>query len=203
MRRNNILIVAFENFSEAQTSELLYGGNNMRNVFARLRVKCFICRLRLKNFCFKITEPFQIVNECIKRYCVLRKIDQESNGGWERYVKRKELERKDELALRREQFYLLKTQLIGSFFRTGICATSCSKMKEQSNELDNSHKEFLRNKEELVSLLEKFCHYDEITFDEKIKSEIISWEFGKFETQEELNIWAKSFSEYIHTLDII
>lgn len=175
----------------------------MRDVFIKLRVKSSICRLRLKIFWSKITEPFQIAIACIKRYWALRKIDKESVDGWERHVKRRELERKDELALRREQFYLLKIQLIGAFFRTSICAGSSAGLQEQPNEVDNFRKEFQKNKEELVGLLEKLCDYDEITFDEKIKSGIISWEFETFETQEALTNWVKSFSEYICTLDII
>jgi len=171
----------------------------MKDVFIKLRIKCLICRLRLKNFMAKVTAPFQITIECIKRYWALRKIDKESEDGWEIHVKRRELERKDELALRREQLYLLKTQLIGAFFRTRICVG----LQEQPNEVDKSRKEFQKDKDELVDLLEKLCNYDEITFDEQIKSEIISWEFEKFETQEELNNWAKDFSEYICTLDII
>lgn len=171
----------------------------MRDVFIKLRAKCFIFRLRLKNLVAKITEPFQIAIECIKHYWALRKIDKESNDGWEKYVKRRELERKDELNLRREQFHHLKIQLIGAFFRTSICAG----LQEQPNEVDDSQKEFQKNKEELVGLLEKICDYDEITFDEKLKSGIISWEFGEFETQEELTNWVKSFSEYICFLDII
>ena len=177
----------------------MLGGNNMRDVFIKLRAQCFICRLHLKSLVAKITSPFQIAIECIKRYWALRKIDKESDDGWEKHVKRRELERKDELALRREQFHHLKIQLIGAFFRTSICAG----LQEQPNEVDDSRKEFQKNKEELVSLLEKLCDYDEITFDETIKSGIISWEFGKFETQEELTNWVKSFSEYICTLDII
>ncbi len=175
----------------------------MRDVFMKLRVKYSICRLRLKIFWANITEPFQRAIAFLKRYLALRKIDKESKDGWERYVKRRELVRKDELAVRREQFYLLKTQLIGAFFRTSICAVGCAELKEQSTEFDNSQKEFQKNKEELVSLLEKLCDYDEITLDEKIKSGIIAWEFGKFETQEELTNWGKSFSEYICTLDIV
>lgn len=175
----------------------------MKDVFIKLRVKGYICRLRLKIFWTKITEPFQIVIACIKRYCALRKINKESKNGWERHVKYRELVRKDELAVQREQFYLLKTQLIGAFCRTSICARCCAGLQDQPNEFDNYQKEFQKNKEELVSLLEKICDYDEITFDEKIKSGIIAWELGKFETQEELTNWVKSFSEYICTLDII
>lgn len=175
----------------------------MRDVFIKLRVKYSIWRLRLKIFGAKITEPFQIAVTCIKRYWALRKIDKESKDRWERHVKIRELEGENELVLKREQFHLLKTQIIGAFFRTSICSVSCTELQEQPNEIDNSRKEFQKNKEELVSLLEKLCGYDEITFDEKIKSGIIAWEFGKFETQEELNNWVKSFSEYICTLDII
>ncbi len=175
----------------------------MRDVFIKLRIKCSICRLRLKIFWSKITEPFQIAIACIKRYLELRKIDKESKDRWERHVKIRELEGKGELELRRSQFYLLKTQLIGAFFRTSICAGCCAGLQEQPNEVDNSRKEFQKNKEELVSLLEKLCDYDEITFDEKIKFGIITWDFEKFKTQEELTNWAKSFSEYICTVDII
>ena len=69
--------------------------------------------------------------------------------------------------------------------------------------LISTNKIFKNKKEELICLLEKLCNYQEINFDENIKSEIISWELGKFETQEALSDWSKRFSEYICTLDII
>jgi len=175
----------------------------MRDVFIKLRGKFFICRLQLKIFCSKITEPFQAAIARIKLYLELRKIDKESKDRWERHVKIREIDGKNELKFRRNQFNLLKTQLIGVFFRTCICAGCHAGLQEQPNEVDNFRKEFQKNKEELVGLLEKLCNYDEITFDEEIKSGIVSWEFGKFKTQEELTNWEKSFSEYICTLDII
>lgn len=76
-------------------------------------------------------------------------------------------------------------------------------MQKQPNEVENSRKEFQKNKEELINIVEQLSDYDEITFDENIKSEIIAWEFGKFERQEKLTDWKKSFVEYIRNLDII
>lgn len=175
----------------------------MKDVFIKLRVKCYICHLRLKILVDKITKPFQVVFACIQRYWVLRRIDKESQTRWERHIKIKELEGKDELSLKIEQFHLLRTQLIGAFFRCIICAGSFVILQEQPNDVDNSRKEFQKNKEELVSLLEKLCDHYEIAFDEKINSEILAWEFGMFETQEELNKWVIMFSEYICTLEII
>lgn len=162
----------------------------------RRRTKKFTCYLRLKNLVVKITEPAQVAIECIRRYGTLRKIGKTDR--WERHVKSREFIRKDELASRRKQFYLLKIQLIAAFFRTSICAG----LQEKPNEVEESRKEFQKNKEELVGLLEKICNY-EIEFNETIKSEITSWEFGKFENQEEeLISWAKSVTEYVTTLDI-
>ena len=175
----------------------------MRDIFIKLRVRCFVYCLSLRIFCSKLIGPFKFVILYLKRYLAIKKIDNESEDRWDRHVKIRRLEQKDELLLRREQFHILKTQLIGAFFRTTICSGSCVELQEHHNELDNSQKEFQENKEELVSLLEKLCDYDEITFDEKIKSGIINWEFGMFKTQEELNNWSENFSEYICTLDII
>ena len=176
----------------------------MRDVFIKLRIKCSICRLRLKFLKAKILEPFLLVLACINRYWALRKINKESKDDrWERYVKIKKLERSDELAIKREQFQVLKTQVIGAFYRTSICTVIYIELQEQSDEIDNSQKDFQKNKEELVNLLEKFCDYDEIIFDEKIKSGIIGWDLEKFKTQDDLNNWTKSFTEYIGTLDIV
>lgn len=170
----------------------------MRDVFIKLRMKCLIIGLRFKNSISKITKPFQIFIELIKRYWTLRKIHKESNNGWEEHLKLRELERKDELAQRKNQFRLLKIQFIGVFFRTAIC----SELPEQLNEVDDYPQKFQENKEELISLLEKLCDYDEINFDAEIKSAIISWDFGKFKTKEQLANWMKIFSDYICTLDI-
>lgn len=177
----------------------------MKDVFKKLRGTCSICWLDLKILWCKVRpQPFQIASACIKRYFELRKIDKESKDGWEKHIKIKELEGNDKLELRRTQFDALKIQLISAFLKTSIYAESCDRLKELTNEVvEDSRKEFQKNKEELVSLLEKFCEYEEITFDEKMKSGIISWEFVKFETQEELIKWIESFSKYICTLDII
>lgn len=158
--------------------------------------------LCLENFWTKITKPFQIAFACIKRYLDLGKIEKESEGRWERHVKIQELKNQDELEVRKSHFSSLKFQIICTFFRTS-CAGSRDELQKQPNEVENSRKEFQKNKEELINLVEQLSDYDEITFDENIKSEIIAWEFGKFERQEKLTDWEKSFVEYIRNLDII
>ena len=87
----------------------------MKDVFMKLRIKLFVCFLHLKFFCFEITKPFRIAISCIERYLVLWKIDKESENGWERHVKIRELDEKDELEIKRGQFQILKTHIIGVF----------------------------------------------------------------------------------------
>jgi hypothetical protein len=94
----------------------------MRDVITKLRMICAIWRLRLKFFWAEITTPFQIAAKCAKRYSELRKIDKESEDRWERHVKLSELKQQDELELRRSQFFLKKTQIVGTFFRTSMNA---------------------------------------------------------------------------------
>ena len=72
----------------------------MKDVFMKLRIKLFVCFLHLKFFCFEITKPFRIAISCIERYLVLWKIDKESENGWERHVKIRELDEKDELEIK-------------------------------------------------------------------------------------------------------
>ena len=158
--------------------------------------------LCLENFWTKITKPFQIAFACIKRYLDLGKIEKESEGRWERHVKIQELKNQDEFEVRKSHFLSLKFQIICTFLRTS-CAGSRDELQKQPNEVENSRKEFQKNKEELINIVEQLSDYDEITFDENIKSEIIAWEFGKFERQEKLTDWEKSFVEYIRNLDII
>ena len=83
----------------------------MKDVFMKLRIKLFVCFLHLKFFCFEITKPFRIAISCIERYLVLRKIDKESENGWERHVKIRELDEKDELEIKRGQFQILKYKI--------------------------------------------------------------------------------------------
>ena len=175
----------------------------MRNVITKLRLMCSIWRLRLKIFWSEITAPFQIAAKCAKRYSELRKIDKESEDRWERHVKLSELKQKDELELRRSQFFLKKTQIIGAFFRTSMNAGCYLQFQENPNDVERYQEEFKRKKEELVSLVEELEKYEEIAFDEVIKGEIFAWEFEQFKTQEEMNSWLKRFAEYIQTLDII
>ena len=117
----------------------------------------------------------------------LGKIEKESEGRWERHVKIQELKNQDELEVRKSHFLSLKFQIICTFFRTS-CAGSRDELQKERNEVENSRKEFQKNKEELINLVEQLSDYDEITFDENIKSEIIDWEFGKFERQEKFLI---------------
>lgn len=175
----------------------------MKDVFSKLQIRGFVCHLQLNILWTKITKPFQIAIKCIKRYLAFRKINKESKDRWEKYVKISEYNNQDDLELRKNQFYLLKIQLIDSLFITSACAGNYVRLQEQPNEVDNYQKEFRKNKKDLINLLEKFCEYDEVAFDEHIKSEIIAWEFEKFKTQEERINWVKSISEYIRTIDII
>ncbi len=67
----------------------------MKDVFMKLRIKLFVCFLHLKFFfVLKLQKPFRIAISCIERYLVLRKIDKESENGWERHVKIRELDEK-------------------------------------------------------------------------------------------------------------
>lgn len=175
----------------------------MRDVITKLRMMCSIWRLRLKIFWAEITAPFQIAAKCAKRYSELRKIDKESEDRWERHVKMSELKQKDELELLRSQFFLKKTQIVGAFFRTSMNAVCFLQFQETANDVEFYKQEFYQKKEELVSLVNELEEYDEITFDEGIKSEIVAWEFEQYKTEEEMNSWIKRFVEYIQTLDII
>lgn len=175
----------------------------MKEIITKLRMMCSIWRLRLKLFWDEITAPFRFAAKYAERYSELKKIDNESEDRWERHVKLTELKQKDELELRRSQFFLKKTQVIGSFFRTSMNAECFLQSQENSTDLEACKQEFLRKKEELVSLLTELEAYDEIAFDEEIKSGILQWEFEQYKTQEEINVWIKRFAEYISTVDII
>ena len=94
----------------------------MKEIITKLRMMCSIWRLRLKLFWAEITAPFRFAAKYAERYSELKKIDEESEDRWERHVKLSELKQKDELELRRSQFFLKKTQVIGSFFRTAMNA---------------------------------------------------------------------------------
>ena len=175
----------------------------MRNVITKLRMICAIWRLRLKIFWSEITVPFKVATKCAKRYSELRKIDKESEDRWEKHVKLSELKQKDELELRRSQFFLKKTQIVGTFFRTSMNAGCFLKFQENPNDVELYKQEFQQKKEELICLVNELKEYDEITFDEAIKGEIVAWEFEQYKTEEEMNGWIKRFVEYIQTLDII
>ena len=175
----------------------------MKEIITKLRMMCSIWRLRLKLFWAEITAPFRFAAKYAERYSELKKIDEESEDRWERHVKLTELKQKDELELRRSQFFLKKTQVIGSFFRTAMNAECFLQFQENPNDVEACKQEFLRKKEELVSLVTELEVYDESAFDEEIKSGILEWEFEQYKTQDEINAWIKSFAEYISTLDII
>lgn len=175
----------------------------MGDMMAKLRMRFSIWRLRLKFFWAEITTPFRFVAAYAKRYSELKKIDEESEDRWERHVKMRELEQKDELELRRSQFFLKKTQVVGAFFRTSMNASCYFKFQENPTDIESYRAEFLKKKDELVRLVNELDEYPEITFDEELKKAITDWKFDQFETQEEMASWLKRFSEYIPTLDII
>lgn len=175
----------------------------MGDMMAKFRMRFSILRLRLKFFWSEITTPFRIVTAYVKRYSELKKIDEESEDRWERHVKKRALEQKDEQELRRSQFFLKKTQVVGTFFRTSMNASCYFQYQENTTDFESYRAEFFKKKAELVRLINELEEYPEITFDEEFKKAIADWEFDQFETQEEMGAWLKRFSEYIPTLDII
>lgn len=177
----------------------------MKDLFAKLRMYGLVWRFRLKLFWSQITTPFLLIAKSIERYKLLRKIDKESENGWERHVKLAELKQKDELELRRSQFYLEKVQVICAFFKTSCCI-EYRQMPEahvQPDFMESAREEFIKNKDELIDAIRKLEEYEEVTFDEGIKFEILAWEFGQFKTEDELTDWSHRFSDYICALDII
>lgn len=172
----------------------------MKNVLIKLRSISLICCCYLRIFWTKVTLPFRIPIIYIKRYCAISKIYKESNDGWERHVKIREMDKKDELALEEAKS---KTLFISTFSRTSMSAGKFIELQGQYSEAINAQQEFQRNKEELVERLEQLCDCEEINFDEGIKSEIIAWKFETYKTQEELLDWVMRFFEYVYTLDNI
>lgn len=181
----------------------------MRDVLSKLRINMMIFNMRIKNLWFNITKPFKVAYEVIKHYNELRKIDLESKDGWERYLRKKELENKDKLELRRAEFFSLKAKIITAYFMTSLSEIVFIVSKEHPEEaieesrIESSKAEFLKNKQELCSLIDELKGYDEISFDSEIDMKIRSWEFEDFETEAELTSWETKFSEYFSTLDII
>ena len=113
-----------------------------------------IFNMRIRKLWFNITKPFRVAYEMIKRYNELRKIDLESKDGWERYLRKKELENKDKLELRRAEFFSLKTKIIGAYFMTSMSEIVFIVTNEHPEEvieesrIESSKAEFLKNKQE-------------------------------------------------------
>lgn len=174
----------------------------MKGVLLKLRAKFYILILRSKIFWSKITAPFRIRTACIKRYCVLKKIDANSNDVWEKHAQRLQLQGADELRLKKVQFDCLIAQLTNAFLKTTQSTGKPKDVQKESNELDCSIEEFEENKKALLDLIAKVDAYEEINFDEDIKAQIISWNFKRFETQNDLGIWVISFMRYVSDLTI-
>lgn len=183
----------------------------MKKVLSKLRIGSYILKMRLLNLGAKITDPFKIIIFGFKRYMLLTKLDKECQDNWEKYVKIREIENKDEFDLRRQQFFSLKVQFICAFFRTsmfaGFYAVSQEKAHEVGDEflskIDGYREDFKKEKAELIRTINEIKAYDEITFDEEIETEIITWEFEDFKTTEEITNMEKRFADYIKTLDLI
>ena len=183
----------------------------MKNVLSKLRIGCFILKMHLLIWWSKITDPFKIVVWGFKRYMLLRKIDKESQDNWERYVKIRKIESKDEFDLRRQQFFSLKVQFICTFFRTSMLAGFYALSQEHPNEVDDEflskidgyRDDFKKEKAELIRVVNEIKSYDEITFDEEMESKIIAWEFEDYKTTEEISEMEKRFANYINTLDLV
>lgn len=179
----------------------------MRNVLSKLRINMYIFNMRIGNLWFNITKPFRLAYKNIKYCNELRKIYSESEDGWERYLKLKELENKDLLALRRAKFSSLKTDIFCAYFLTIVAENVFIVAKEHPEEvedvrIESSKAEFLKKKQELCSLIDELKEYDEISFDSEIDMKIRSWEFEDFETEAELNSWRNKFLEHFSTLEV-
>ena len=85
--------------------------NQMKNVFYKNRIRLMALKLRLLYIVSKITMPFRLTKKLIDRFLLLNKIEKESEDGWERHIKLKEVENQDEFELARTQFNILTSFL--------------------------------------------------------------------------------------------
>ncbi len=182
----------------------------MKNLLGKLRISACILKMRLEIFWSNITAPFKIFIACCKRYLLIRKIYKESEDGWERHVKLRELENQDNFKLRRQEFFILKAQLIGGIFRTGMSASFYILLPEDSNsaldyesKLAEEKNSFEKEKAELIELLSKLDNFSEIKFDEELKAEILAWEIDTYKSTEEIRILEEKFANHLQTLDLV
>lgn len=181
----------------------------MKDVLSKLRLKMIFFSMRIKNSWFNTTKPFKIAYERIKIHKELKKINLESKDNWDRYVREKELENKYKLDLRIAEFSSFKTNILITFIRTCVSETVFIVSNEHPEEvieessIESSKSEFLKNKQELCSLIDELKKYNEISFNPEIDMQIRSWEFEDFKTKAELTYWERKFYEYFLALNII
>ena len=177
----------------------------MKNVFYKNRIRLMALKLRLLYIGSKITMPFRLTKKLIDRFLLLNKIEKESEDGWERHVKLKEVENQDEFELARTQFYILKTHTYGAIFKTCFSAGIYTMSKSISKEnLEHLPDEFNSSKEELLKLIADFNEYAiyGIQFDSALLEQIKTWEIDDLKDQKEFFDWQEKLYSYIENLKL-
>lgn len=177
----------------------------MKNVFYKNRIRLMALKLRLLYIGSKITMPFRLTKKLIDRFLLLNKIEKESEDGWERHVKLKEVENQDEFELARTQFSILKTHTYGAIFKTcfsaGVYTMSESISKEN---LEHLPEEFKSAKQEFLKLIADFNEYAiyGIQFDSALLEQIKTWEIDDLKDQQEFFDWQEKLYSYIENLKL-
>lgn len=181
----------------------------MRNVLSKVRWKVKNFNVHIRILWFEITKPFRVAYNMTKHKRELKKIDEEYENGWDRYMKKKELENKDNLEAKQMDFALLKAEILITHFKmitSELVFVISKEYPEKTIEegcIEFSKEEFLKNKKDLCCLINEIKTHYEISFDSEIEMKIKNWTYEEFETREELTSWKDSFSNYLSTLNVI
>ena len=169
------------------------------------QIRLMVLKLRIIYIGSKITMPFQLTKKLIDRFLLLNKIEKESEDGWERHVKLKEVENQDKFELARTQFSILKTHIYGAICRTcfsaGVYTLSESIPKEN---LERLPEEFKSAKQEFLKLIADFNEYAiyGIQFDSALLEQIKTWEIDDLKDQQEVFDWQEKLYSYIENLKL-
>lgn len=169
-------------------------------IFFKLRVTRFISKLYLESLIDKITKPFRKIWIRLDIYLQYRKVEKEFDDSWEKYLEYKKLEQKNEQELRIAQVKSFGIELICELVKTSKYTSVYVEEEWTDEQIEDLRKEFQKNKENLLSIIKKYCDYN-VKINPEVESEISNWEFESFQTIEDVNGYLQNLTRDI--IDIV
>ena len=161
----------------------------MKNLFFTSR---FYRKLWLLNLKAQIMKPISFIKAMWKTVRLYRN----SNGGWERYVKRKEEEVAVEEQREKAEVIIARSNFIGAAFQVTLCQLIAINPHTKEQE-EKNFAEFQQSRKELQESIKELEKYGTFV-PEELKSDLLETPIDTFKSIEEWEVFTDSFNQKIN-----